>query len=254
MRLADRPKLIASGENLYRRVERDAASHWTVALSDPAAVYGERITSVGEVVLRRWDPSRSKLAAALSNGWDGPVPNAGQTWLYLGAATGTTASHVADLVGRDGFVFAVEKSVRPFARLLALAERYPNLGPVLADAREPLRYLPLVPPVDGIYLDVAQPDQAEIALANARWFLRPAGAVLVALKTSSMGRGRNAREHLADAVGRLEPALELDTPVPLEPFHRRHFLLAGRPTRALYGTPVTPGRTSKPGPRVARRR
>jgi fibrillarin-like rRNA methylase len=254
MREADRPRLVAEGENLYGRKERDANSHWTAALADPPAVYGERITSVGDVVLRRWDPSRSKLGAALSNGWDGPLPRAGERWLYLGAATGTTASHVADLVGETGFVFAVEKSVRPFARLFALSERYPNLGPVLADARDPLAYLPVVPPVDGVYLDVAQADQAEIALANARWFLRPAGVVLLALKTASMGRERSDREHLADTERRLAPALELDTPLGLEPFHRRHFLIAGRPTRALYGPELTSERSSKSGPRVARRR
>jgi len=254
MREADRPRLADPGENLYVRNEREATSHWTAALADPPAVYGERITSVGETVLRRWDPSRSKLGAALANGWDGPVPRSGERWLYLGAATGTTASHVADLVGTTGFVFAVEKSVRPFARLLALAERYPNLGPVLADARDPVAYLPLVPPVDGVYLDVPQADQAEIALANARWFLRPAGVVLLALKTASMGRERSARDHLAETQRRLSPALELDTPVGLEPFHRRHFLLAGRPTRALYGAPVTSERSSRTGPRVARRR
>ncbi|HEV8050422.1 MAG TPA: fibrillarin-like rRNA/tRNA 2'-O-methyltransferase [Thermoplasmata archaeon] len=253
MRRPNRPEPVAPGEALYVRNEREFVSHWTAALSDPPEVYGERITSSGDTVLRRWDPSRSKLGAALANGWDGPMPRSGERWLYLGAATGTTASHVADLVGPDGLVVAVEKSVRPFARLLALAERYPNLGPVLADAREPLAYLPIVPPVDGLYLDLAQADQVEIALANARLFLRPSGVVLLALKTASMGRDRSAREHLDDAEKKLAPSVELEAPLALEPFHRRHFLLGGHPTKALYRTGPEPAPTTRSGLRVARR-
>ena len=245
MRKPDRPSLVARGEHLYRRREGDFHSYWTEALGEPAPVYGERITSLDEVVLRRWDPSRSKLGAALANGWEGPVPRSGERWLYLGASTGTTASHVADLVGMDGFVFAVEKSLRPFARLLALAQRYPNLGPVLGDARDPLAYLPVVPPVDGVYLDVAQPDQVEIGLANARWFLRPAGAVVIALKTASMGRQRSAREHLLEATRQLEGAIDVEETLSLEPYHKRHFLLGGRPTGGSPPTEVPPV-TSRP--------
>jgi len=254
MRRPNRPEPVVPGEALYERKEREFVSHWTAALADPPEVYGERITSADDVVLRRWDPSRSKLGAALANGWDGPIPRCGERWLYLGAATGTTASHVADLVGPDGLVVAVEKSVRPFARLLALSERYPNIGPVLADAREPLAYLPIVPPVDGLYLDLPQADQVEIALRNARLFLRPSGVVLLALKTASMGRDRTAREHLDDAVRKLGPSVELERPLGLEPFHRRHFLLGGRPTKAMFRPEGDPEATPPSGPRVARRR
>jgi fibrillarin-like rRNA methylase len=252
MRTPNRPTPLEPNEHLFRRSDREGDSHWTAALGDPPAVYGERITSVDDVVVRRWEPGRSKLGAALAKGWDGPLPRAGERWLYLGAATGTTASHVADLVGPDGFVFAVEKGVRPFRRLLALARRYPNLGPVLADARSPLDYLPLVPPVDGVYLDVAQPDQLAIARENARWFLGPHGVVLLALKTASMGRERRSREHLADVLAEFAPGFEAESPLSLEPFHRQHFLIAARPTGAL----ATPGEAlrRRAAPRVARRR
>jgi fibrillarin-like pre-rRNA processing protein len=252
VRRPDRPGLVAPGEHLYRRREGDFESSWTEALGEPATVYGERITSLDEVVLRRWDPSRSKLGAALANGWEGPMPRSGERWLYLGASTGTTASHVADLVGLGGFVFAVEKSLRPFSRLLALAQRYPNLGPLLGDAREPLAYLPVVPRVDGVYLDVAQPDQVEIALANARWFLRPAGALVLALKTASMGRERSAREHLLEATRRLETATEVEETLSLEPYHKRHFLIGARPTGRLY-RPEERVPTSRPARPAGRR-
>ncbi len=89
----------------------------------------------------------------------------------------------------------------------------------------------------------------DIALANARRFLRRDGLVLLALKTASMGREKDPAGHLAAARARLELVLDLERPVPLDPFHRRHYLLAGRPTKGLYRVPVTP-----PGERSASRR
>ncbi len=228
-------------------------TYWTRALGSPPAVYGERVVFRGGEAVRFWDPTRSKLGAALAKGYDGALPRPGDAWLYLGAASGTTASHVADLVGGSGVVFALEKSLRPFARLLRLADRYPNLLPVLADARDPVGYLDRVPPVDGVYVDVAQPDQVAIAIDAARWCLRRSGVVLLALKTSSMGRERAPREHLDRALDALEAIGECGEPIALEPFHRRHFFLEVRPTRRWF---APPGSEARPpgGPRAARER
>ncbi len=248
----DRPRAVA--EHLYRRDEDRRPEFWTEGLGEPLSVYGERIAFVEGRPLRRWEPYRSKLGAALARGWSGPIPSAGERWLYLGAATGTTASHVADLVGREGRVYAVERSLRPFARLLRLGERYPNLLPLLADARRPEAYLDRVPPVDGLYLDVAQPDQVDLALANARHFLRGSGALLLALKTSSMGREKEPRGHLAEALARLEGPWEVEETIPLDPFHKRHYLIGARPTRALLAAPSAPGVTRRAAPRAGRER
>jgi fibrillarin-like pre-rRNA processing protein len=232
VRSARRPVPVRGTPHLFERPGDDPASFWTAAQGDPPAVYRERTMDVDGTTVRRWDPSRSKLGAALVNGWSGALPTEGERWLYLGASTGTTASHVADLVG-NGRVYAVERSVRPFARLRHLATRYPNLLPILADARRPSEYLGLVPPADGVYVDVAQADQVELALENARWFLRSSGSLLIALKTASMGREHGARQHLARAVEALHE-LDLDDPVDLAPYHRKHFLVGGRATRALF--------------------
>ncbi|MGA7924265.1 MAG: fibrillarin-like rRNA/tRNA 2'-O-methyltransferase [Thermoplasmata archaeon] len=219
-----------SSPRLFVRKEFHRQSLWTQALGEPPSTHGEPIHAVGRTIVRRWDPSRSKLAAGLLLGYDGPIPHVGETWLYLGAANGTTASHVADLVGPAGQVVAVERSPRTFVRLLALARRYPNLLPVLADARSPEEYGGLVPPADGIYADVAQPDQVAIVRANAHWFLRGDGAVLLALKTASMGRDRPEAEHATTAQEEMRRFVAVGTALRLDPFHRRHFLLGGRMT------------------------
>jgi fibrillarin-like pre-rRNA processing protein len=250
MKPQPRFRLDRRSPRLWHDVREGKTSFWTEALADPAEVYGERVHPVDTRLLRQWDPYRSKLAAALVNGWATPIPQSGERWLYLGAATGTTASHVADLVGPEGGVFAIEKSARSFLKLLALARRYPNLFPILGDAKRPREFLGLVPPVDGVYVDLAQPDQVEITREISRWFLKDSGAVLLALKTASMGRDLDPMHHLRETERVLRRLLRMGDPVRLEPFHRRHFLLGGVAQPALVLEEPTPA----PGHRAELRR
>ena len=46
-----------------------------------------------------WNPFRSKLAAAIVGGVGNIYMPPGSKVLYLGAANGTTVSHVSDIVG-----------------------------------------------------------------------------------------------------------------------------------------------------------
>ncbi|CAH8391776.1 unnamed protein product [Eruca vesicaria subsp. sativa] len=68
------------------------------------AVYNEKRISVQnedgtKTEYRVWNPFRSKLAAAILGGVDNIYIKPGAKVLYLGAASGTTVSHVSDLVG-----------------------------------------------------------------------------------------------------------------------------------------------------------
>ncbi len=242
----------AGSPRLARARSGDRTELFTEAVGAPPAVYGERWVDLAGRAFRAFEPGRSKLSAALAHGWTGPIPTVGEAWLYLGAASGTTASHVADLVGPSGRVYALERSPRPFARLLALAERWPNLLPILADARSPREFAPLVGPVDGVYADLAQPDQVEIVRDNAALFLRgPGNPVVMALKTASMGRELAAADHLRSAERTLGTGIELAPSVRLDPFHRGHYLVGGRARADLWG-PSRPGavklsRAPRPG-------
>lgn len=262
-----RPFEPVAGTRLAVRRSEERDEWWTETVGQPPAVYGERWASFGPATFRSFEPARSKLAAALARGWDGPLPRPGESWLYLGGASGTTASHVGDLVGPDGAVYVVEKSVRPFARLVAVAERWPNLLPILDDARDPESYADLVGEVDGIYADISQPDQTGLVLRHAELYLPPrGGTVLLALKTPSLGRERGPGAHLTAAEDRLAARFDLDPSVRLDPFHRGHFFLGGRggavarpvrtttePRRARSGAPARPFRR-RPGPPRGRSR
>ncbi|EQD27096.1 fibrillarin, partial [mine drainage metagenome] len=140
---------------LWSRPEERYPTYWIETLGSLPPTHGERWSAARGRTVRHFDPYRSKLAAALARGWEGDLPAAGERWLYLGAASGTTASFVADLVGSNGRVYAIEKSLRPFGRLISVAERWPNLLPILADARRPRDYVDWVPNVSGIYVDIS---------------------------------------------------------------------------------------------------
>jgi fibrillarin-like rRNA methylase len=224
----------------------DRTEYWTETVGREPSVYGERWTESDGRPYRSFEPARSKLSAAIVKGWSGPVPTPGEAWLYLGAASGTTASHVADLVGPTGRVYALERSLRPFARLVSLAERWPNVLPLLGDARDPTSYAGLVPPVHGIYADIAQADQVEIVLANAGLFLEGAGAtVLVALKTASMGRDASAPQHVRRAEVGLADLLDLEPTVRLDPFHKGHYFVGGVARGGRFG-PARPAMSTGP--------
>ena len=52
-----------------------------------------------KIEYRVWNAFRSKLAASIVNGISATYMKTGSKVLYLGAASGTTVSHVSDIVG-----------------------------------------------------------------------------------------------------------------------------------------------------------
>jgi len=150
-------------------------------------VYGERLVKDNETEYRTWDAYRSKLAAAILRHLDSLPIRMGTSVLYLGSASGTTASHVSDIVQDKGRVYCVEFAQRSMRELInALCEHRDNVYPILADARMPEKYRATVEQVDVIYSDVAQPEQAKILADNADLFLNPNGAALIAIKSRSV--------------------------------------------------------------------
>jgi fibrillarin-like pre-rRNA processing protein len=211
-------------------VFREGRDLFTRNLEPGASVYGERRIEREGVEYRAWDPFRSKLAALLLRGPPPALPARVGTVLYLGAAHGTTASHVSDL-WPDASIFVVEKSVTSFVPLLSLARRRPNLFPILADAQLPERYRADVGVVDLLYQDVAQRAQAAIFAENALVALSPRGLGVLMLKIRSVTQRRSAGEVVHAARRELETAgLSVRAEVSLAPFSREHVaLLTGGP-------------------------
>lgn len=191
------------------------------------AVYGEDCVNRSGVEYRAWNPHRSKLAAALHNGLSDTSFTAGSRVLYLGAATGTTVSHIADIC-RNGLVIAVEVSEDPMEKLLDVARNRSNIAPVLANARNPDEYAKYLETVDVLYQDIAQQDQADIFTKNKQ-FLSPEGTGLLCIKAQSISSTRNPDAVLDDAVNQLEGSFAIEETVDLAPFHTDHLFVRCKP-------------------------
>ncbi len=190
---------------------------------DAVPVYGERILEG----YRIWDPFRSKLAALLLKGRvTRPLLARDAKVLYLGAATGTTVSHVSDIV-RDGLVYAVEFSPRSMRDLIRLCERRKNIVPILADAARPEEYAFLVESVDLVYQDVAQRSQANIASRNCARYLKSGGGLILMLKTRSVDVTASPQAVLQAEKENLQ-GLDILSALDLLPFHQDHFALQAK--------------------------
>jgi len=173
---------------------------------------------------RRWDPDRSKLAAMLEKGMETGLKG-GETVLYLGAAAGTTVSHVADFAGPT---YAVEFAPRPTRDLLDVAGDRDRLFPLLKDARRPERYAHVVEPVDVIVQDVATRGQARVAAEN-RQFLGNDGRLLAAIKARSEDVTRDPDAVFEGVLADLRESYGILATERLEPFHDDHLGVVATP-------------------------
>ncbi|KAF3432951.1 hypothetical protein FNV43_RR24053 [Rhamnella rubrinervis] len=197
------------------------------------AVYNEKRISVQnedgtKVEYRVWNPFRSKLAAAILGGVDDIWIRPGARVLYLGAASGTTVSHVSDVVGPTGVVYAVEFSHRSGRDLVNMAKKRTNVIPIIEDARHPSKYRMLVGMVDVIFSDVAQPDQARILALNASYFLKAGGHFVISIKANCIDSTVPAEAVFQQEVKKLQAdQFKPFEQVTLEPFERDHACVVG---------------------------
>ena len=154
-------------KNLLRTEKGGRSVLLTRNLAPGKKVYNEELVTEGGAEYRTWDPFRSKLAAGILKGLPDDIVTEGAGVLYLGASSGTTCSHVSDIVGERGFVIGVEFAPRMAREFIEnVARTRENVIPFVADARDPSKYS--VAKVDVVYCDIAQPDQTKIAIENCR--------------------------------------------------------------------------------------
>lgn len=184
-------------------------------------VYNERLIHHKDKEFRSWNPYRSKLAAAILKELTFEIKQDSNV-LYLGAATGTTVSHISDIV-KNGTVYAVESS--PFAanELIQLSQRRQNIIPILEDANHPNRYSFFVPSVDIVYQDISQRNQAEIFLENIKKYLKKDGIAIIMVKARSIDvslKPTKAYELVANKLK--EQKLKIVDTIDLAPYEKDH--------------------------------
>ena len=206
--------------SLPEGVERHEFDGRTGLATAGEPVYGEPT----DEQWRRWDPHRSKVGAMLQLGVETGLTG-GETVLYLGAASGTTVSHIADVAGPT---YAVEFAPRPARDLLTVAESRPNLFPLLKDAREPSSYAHVVEPVDVLVQDVATRGQARVAARNAQ-FLRPDGRLVMAVKARSEDVTADPDAVFERVRAELSETYDIRSTERLEPYHEDHLAVVADP-------------------------
>ena len=185
-------------------------------------VYNELIKTFDGIEYRSWNPYRSKLAAALQKNIQHLTLTEGSHVLYLGAATGTTVSHLSDIVS-TGMVYAVESAALAMQKLLHVVEYRPNIVPILASARHPENYQPIVPLVDWVYQDISQRDQADIFLSNVDRYLKPEGTGVLMVKARSIDVSQPPKQVFSQVESQLkEHGLCIKDQQVLSPFEKDH--------------------------------
>ncbi|MEM3579127.1 MAG: fibrillarin-like rRNA/tRNA 2'-O-methyltransferase [Candidatus Bathyarchaeia archaeon] len=200
-------------------------------LAPGRTVYGEKLVRFEGVEYRLWDPFRSKLAAAILKGVKIVPVKPNHQVLYLGAASGTTASHVSDIVGEKGHVYCVEFAARSLRELVNNVCPYRlNMTPILEDARFPEKYAMFIRgKVDDIYCDIAQPEQAKILADNADLYLKDAGWIMLAVKAQSIDVTKEPTEVYRRELKVLESrGFTIEDVVHLEPYDKAHAMIVAK--------------------------
>ena len=192
-------------------------------------VYKEKLIIKKGIEYRLWDPFRSKLAASIMNGLENfPFKNKTKV-LYLGASTGTTVSHVSDIVGPSGLVFAVEHASRVARDFLdRVATHRSNIMPILQDARKPKEYFSVFGKVDVVYVDIAQPDQTKIAIENCDMFLKKEGFFFLVIKTRSIDVTKAPKRIVEEEIKKLREKFEILESIDLHPYDKDHAMVIAK--------------------------
>lgn len=206
------PRIYTKGEKLF-----------TLNANPGETVYGEEIIEADGKEYREWNPYRSKIGGAIKKNIElNILPNS--NILYLGAASGTTVSHISDIVS-EGYVFAVEYSETVARELVGLAEKRENIIPIIDNARKPENYQHLVKDVDVVFQDISQKDQAEIFIRNCQKYLASGQTGLLCLKAHSISTTRDEEEIFEEVRNKLVDEFEIVGEERLEPYEDKHLFL-----------------------------
>ena len=185
-------------------------------------LYYDKDEQGNKIEYREWTPKRSKLGAALMKDVSQIGIKENDYILYLGCSTGTTVSHVSDIVGKDGLVYALDFAPRVLRDMVFVAEDRKNIAPIMADANKPETYAHLISEVDTVFMDIAQKQQAEIFIKNCKMFLKDGGFGLLAVKARSVDVTRYPKDVFRQIRAQLEQELTIVDYRELDPFEMDH--------------------------------
>lgn len=207
---------------VFYRFTKKEPELFTINLERDQTVYDEELVHQEGIQYRAWNPTRSKLAAGILNDLNQTGFKKGEKILYLGSSTGTTISHISDMIGYDGKIYGIEFAPRMLRELVFLSERRENIIPILEDANHPEKYCHLLSQVDYVYQDIAQRNQAEIFLKNMKWFLKKGGFGILCVKSRSIDIRKTPKEIYKEIRLKLEEHATIVDFKILDPYEKDH--------------------------------
>lgn len=186
-------------------------------------VYGESLRFFNSKEYREWSPTKSKIAAGLAKGVKGIVIKEGDAVLYLGIASGTTASHISDCVGKSGIIFGIDIAPVGMRQLVFLSHQRHNIVPILTDAGHPEKYFHRICQCDLLIQDLAQKNQVDIFLNNLQ-FIKPGGIGILSVKSRSVDITKTPRQIYETVLQQLEKHIKIIDWKELDPYEMDHAL------------------------------
>ena len=217
---------VSNTDNLYWLANGKRQQLATKNKTPKKTFYGEKITWINGCELRIWNPHRSKIAAAIHKKTPLHIKKTDKI-LYLGAATGTTLSHISD-INTEGITYAIDISPTSTPKLLTLCKARDNIIPLLEDANQPQHYQHIIEEVDIIYQDIAQRNQAEIALKNTKLFLKKTGWLILTIKARSIDVSSDPKNVLKKQLQTLENKMNIHHITNLKPHHKDHYTITAK--------------------------
>ncbi len=181
---------------------------------DSLQYYGERVKGKN----RNWNPYKSKLGAGIVKGLKQLSLTESSKILYLGSATGTTISHLSDIL-RQGSIYAVDISRDMMIKCMKLVYLRDNITPFLLDASK----TNFTEQFDMLFQDISCKEQVGILIHNSA-FVKREGSILLSLKTQSIDSSRPPKEIMKEQKILLEKEFSVIELINLEPYEKHHWL------------------------------
>ncbi|NQV08622.1 fibrillarin-like rRNA/tRNA 2'-O-methyltransferase [Candidatus Woesearchaeota archaeon] len=207
---------------VYQKRKGGRRIFYTKSFAPGKDVYGETTFKINNIEYREWDAHKSKLSSAMLKGISQTGIKEDSVVLYLGAASGTTVSHISDILGDKGFIFALDFAPRVVRDLVFVCEDRKNIAPILADANKPESYVKNVSQADIIYQDIAQKNQVDIFLKNCDLFLKKDGIAMLCIKARSINVAENPKKIFNEVRDELRKRIKILAYCELFPFQKDH--------------------------------
>ena len=211
-------------EQISTGLWRDGKKLFTENIVPGKTQYAKTVLRKNKTEYREWDPFHSKMAAAVAKGARSFPIKPGSKILYLGIASGQTASFFSDIIGKEGVIYGVEISERCMQDLNPVASDRKNIVPILANAKLPEEY-DWIEKVDIVYQDVASDDQSEVLIRNCEKFLKPDGVAMMVIKSRSIDVVREPRDIYKQELQKLERHFRIIEKLELDPFEKDHLFI-----------------------------